>query len=258
MSKKNSIAVLLVMAVIVALAALAVVLVAYSGPSSFHALITDKQLVDVSDEDLPLHEESNQLVSFNSKTEDDSLNFDETVMNVDWEKLEQTYPNIIGWIYCPHTAINAPLLACESKRDIVYDDMSFSVAEQPDAELKSENTVIYAPHMDFSAYKDEKFLADENSGLYRDEIVIRLKTGEQYIASIWGLANPEKFGKRSIEERTFKNLFDKEAWIEQASQACTNKELEYAPEDIEPLLTIIGGGKPAYSILAVVYPSEAV
>lgn len=175
--------------------------------------------------------------------------------NINWTELEGIYPNIIGWVTGPDTAIDAPLLYYRTKDEVPADENAFYVVTDKDATMDSENTVIYAPLMDFSAYKDPNFIqplgTDDSSafdGTIRTCVFIFLKSGRSYSAYLWNVSNANTFNGFKLETRNFKNLFEKKDWMDAAFEQSANPRISYVPEDISPLMTLVGLGRHHYSL----------
>jgi hypothetical protein len=173
----------------------------------------------------------------------------EPVPEIDWNRLEEVYPNVIGWAVCPGTSVNTPILYYKSKDAVPSDENAFYVISDGDAQMKNENCIIYAPHMDFSAYKRPQFTATETeNGDSYTRWVFFMKSGVQYEAYIWNICNARKFNGFDIDTRNFKNLFEKKDWIDAVCEKAENEELLYAPDEIQQLLTVVGTGSSRYSL----------
>lgn len=93
-------------------------------------------------------------------------------VEVDFDALQKRNPDVVGWLYCPDTAINYPVVKCEDndrylKRDIDGKKSSSGTlfADYRNGDIEScENYVIYGHNMkngsmfaDLTKYKKQSF-----------------------------------------------------------------------------------------------------
>lgn len=82
-------------------------------------------------------------------TDDDGKRY----LRLNWDALQETYPEIVGWIYVPHTDINYPIVqhsGSETKYYLTHGGQmepnemgAIFLENDADSEFKADNTVIY-------------------------------------------------------------------------------------------------------------------
>lgn len=102
-------------------------------------------------EQYPLWENQRQLEQLQSKVETEKKNG--KIPHIDWESLQKTNPDIIGWIKVPGTKIDYPILQGKKWNEYLHKNYegkysyAGSIFIQPGASLREKHLIIYGHNM---------------------------------------------------------------------------------------------------------------
>ncbi len=168
---------------------------------------------------------------FAPHTEEDNVKWDVTFPAVDFEGLLKKNPDTIGWIYCPDTHIDYPVVQGKTNDEYLHKSFEgvrnvagsiFMDAENA-SDLSDFNTVLYGHHMkngsmfrDLDHYKDEEYYKAHPYMLYMTpdkNYVVELFAG--FVSSVkedsWEIVFPtaddrQKWIDKRMEKSAFKGI----------------------------------------------------
>jgi len=121
-----------------------------------------------------------------SGEEEDAFNAVKPPIRIDFERLCAKNPDVIGWIYCPGTVINYPVLQGKTNDDYLHHDYtgdyningSIFVDSGNAAGFADSNTIIYGHHMN-SGSMFASLVKWESQEYYEDHPIMWLLTPTQ-------------------------------------------------------------------------------
>lgn len=132
---------------------LAVLLLFLAGLSIYMIVNTQKDRTEAKDAYADLNQQFVEQAPSSAPAEGGEEEF--TLPAVDWEKLKASYPDVVGWIYAPNTAIDYPVVQSHDNSEYLTKmpdgttnkHGSIFVDARNNGLLSEQNTILYGHNM---------------------------------------------------------------------------------------------------------------
>lgn len=141
---------------------------------------------------------------------------------IDWDKLRKINPDVVGWIYVPHTTIDYPIVQGSSNSEYLHKSFEgkylfagcIFLDAKCDKSFSSDNSIVYGHHMNngsmfapFVKFKQQDFVKKyRRVYLYTPQKTWKLKIISAYPTSGYGLKIPIDFADKDEKNKYLNNV----------------------------------------------------
>lgn len=199
-----------------------------------------ESFVSITELDADISEEYGYTEDGDSAINEDFY-YEEFPVSVDWEAMDDTYPEVIGWVYFPVLKISAPLVVS----DTCTESDTFVAYTEDEADFVEENNVLYFNGGSFNLFAKKKYISNDSTAF------VALKSGYDFeLCPCVGTSKSSASGAK-VTETTWSNLTEKGEWLNSLLEHSDFENVyTWATEDATYVtLVSLEDGVPAYSLV---------
>lgn len=203
-------------------------------PSAYESLVSITELeADISVE-----------YSFDEEGEietNDAFQLETFPVSVDWEAMDNAYPEVKGWVYFPVLKISAPLIVS----DTCTESDVFVAHTESESDFLEENNVLYFNNGALDLFAKKEYVSNESAAF------VALKNGYNFTLYPWGGTSKMTVSGMKLTENTWPSLTEKGEWINTVMKSSDFENVYWMPHEEETCVTLVSleDGIPAYSLV---------